>query len=618
MLDGTPFLRKAKKRNQFISTYIYLIFYSNKKLNKESFGSCLFFGELMKNLHLLSNPPSQNYTKSLEHTHDKREIGMEASKVTTPFNIDLLIIPPNILNIIKPVTSLDTYDGASKNFHPDGLYSTEIFGSVGSNTRMIKFSYIDLKIDIFHPTIFFSLMQLKGFYADIISGREFAIFDEDIKDFVKATALTGSTGYQYFIENWKKIEFKKTNSNKREQNIKLIEKYKNKSMLKHIYVMPAGYRDISVDDSGKESSDEINALYYKLIAVSNTLNKAALDISPEAYNTQRMSLQNTFNEIYKMMIGIIEGKNSLYMGKFMARRVYNGTRNVITAMKTSSNILNTEDVPGINDACIGIFQFMKSILPLMYNKIKNGFLSKVFISPQAPALLCNKNTLRSERVDVSVDDFDRWMTDEGINKLIDFYEETSVRDTPIIINDHYLGLVYRGPDNTFKLMHGVDELPSTRSSEHCTPMTYTEFFYSCIYEDASEIPGFITRYPIATDRSTFPAFAFLMSTVNSEKRIALDDNWKHHADAKKIAPRFPIRGEITYDSLAPHPSRHDKLGADHDGDMCSWVTVLSIEAITEVKNAINLRSFYVSSDNKFVHSLSTYPVEYVLKNLTGA
>jgi hypothetical protein len=68
-----------------------------------------------------------------------------------PFNLDLLIVKDEDVKHIRPVTVLDTMEGKTKNFHPDGLFSTEIFGKVGNEIRNRQFSFINLKATIFHP-----------------------------------------------------------------------------------------------------------------------------------------------------------------------------------------------------------------------------------------------------------------------------------------------------------------------------------------------------------------------------------------------------------------------------------------------------------------------------------
>ena len=101
-------------------------------------------------------------------------------KLDVPFNIELLVLDEKIAAGMRPITSLDTYVGATKNFNPDGLYSNEIFGVVGTVARSSRFSYIDLRVPIIHPTIYKTLVQLKGLYKEIMNAKEFAKFDPEL------------------------------------------------------------------------------------------------------------------------------------------------------------------------------------------------------------------------------------------------------------------------------------------------------------------------------------------------------------------------------------------------------------------------------------------------------
>ena len=115
-------------------------------------------------------------------------------RLNVPFNIFLLEITKEILTGLRPVTSLDIFDGSTMNLHEDGLFSQTIFGRVGDELRDLRFSYIDIGIPILHPIVYNTLVRLKGLYGGIMSGTEFAIWNDEIKDFERATALTGKTG----------------------------------------------------------------------------------------------------------------------------------------------------------------------------------------------------------------------------------------------------------------------------------------------------------------------------------------------------------------------------------------------------------------------------------------
>lgn len=482
------------------------------------------------------------------------------SNLDIPFNIDLLQLTPEVTKLIRPVTSLDIFDGLSKNYNSNGLYSTEIFGITGSDARYKKYGYVDLKISIFHPIIYSALLKLKSLYGDIISGKEFAIWDAETSDFVKSNALEGQTGFQFFLDHWMRIDFPRRSSIIREQNILMIEKYKEVALTDKVIVMPASYRDIEVDDNGRESSDEINGLYYKLIAISNTINPGTVKVSPEAYNSQRMSLQNTFIEIYDSIMKIIEGKKNLLMGKWASRKIFNGTRNVITSMDTTSSILGAVNNVSYNNTMIGIYQCMKAMLPVARYQLKTGFLSKVFTGIGAPALLTNKKTLMSERVQLKADIYDQWVTNEGLDTFITSFKETSVRNTPIDISGYYLGLVYKGPDETFKIISGIDDLPAGRLATDCIPLTMALLFYCSIYHIANKYPLYVTRFPILSARSIYPSKTYLKSTIKSEIRKELGEDWLPLGQ-ERIAYEFPTDSDF-FNSLSPNPVFLALLGAD--------------------------------------------------------
>lgn len=538
-------------------------------------------------------------------------------KLPIPFNIDLLQLTPEDTSRIRQVKSLDPFEGATKNFHPDGLYSTQTFGVAGSDARSTKFGYIDLKITVIHPTLFLTLTSMRGLYRDIMAGKEFAVWDTELSDFVKSDIVDGQTGFQFFIEYFPKIKYQETPSVKRQQAIRLLEGKKKKALLDKVLVLPAGLRDMEVDGTGRYTSDEINDLYRKLLAISNTINPSTVSISPEAYNAQRWALQNTFVEIYEYIIKIIEGKKNLMMGKWASRKVFNGTRNVITSLDTVVDELGAPGNVTTNSVAVGIYQASKAILPVTLYQLRTGFLSEVFPAPGAPALLTNKTTLLTERVQLKADVYDRWLSNEGLEKFVSYFKENSIRHNPISIDqDHYLGLIYRGPDQTFKLIHGIDELPEGRNKEDCTPITMAELLYTQIYYIANNYTGFVTRYPITGIGSITPCKLHLKSTVKKETRKELAQDWKEYG-APRISYEFPVTGSEFFNSLSPHLNRMGPMGGDFDGDMTSLTVAYSDDGMKESERHFASKKGYVGTDGKFLMDNNIDTIKYVLFNLTG-
>src|ERR1700756_1019784 len=137
-------------------------------------------------------------------------------KSDVPFNVSILQLTDKKLVGVKPVTKQDIFDGATRNFDEGGLFSVSIFGKVGDEKRSQRFSFIDIKAPIFHPVIYRALSQLKRLYAGIMAGTEYATWNPETKDFERSNSVVGRTGFAFFLEYWRFIEYGDTKSVTRE------------------------------------------------------------------------------------------------------------------------------------------------------------------------------------------------------------------------------------------------------------------------------------------------------------------------------------------------------------------------------------------------------------------
>lgn len=533
-----------------------------------------------------------------------------------PFNISLLELTNQKLQGLKPVRSLDMFEGGTTNFATDGLYSTEIFGKVGDERRGLRFSYIDIKVPVFHPVIHRTLISLKQLYGGIMSGTEYALWNPDIKDFERSDQLHGQTGYHYFALYWKDIEFAQSGSTEREQNILLVKKYQEQAMTTKVIVIPAGMRDLEISEQGHYEKDEINNLYYAILSISNTVPSSVSHSNMELLDNTRHNIQMKFNEIYDTIESMIEGKKKLIMDKWAARRIMNGTRNVITAMNTSTPYLGAPGAIDFNTTVIGTYQYLKTFMPVARYHLRNGFVSGVFRQIGTPVMLVNKATKKSEPVTIKNQVFDRWTTDEGLEKVITSFEDVNIRHRPIEIDGHYLGLIYKGPDNTFKIIQSIDEVPGSRSKLDVTPLTFVELLYLSCYSKMRNYPVLVTRYPITGIGSIYPSIGHMKTTVRHEVRRELNENWEPMSE-EYTAHEFPISGEEFVNSLVPHSSRLKAMGADFDGDTCSCNGLYSDEAVAEITDFLSKKKAYVGTDGNFSSSTDVSTVALVMHNLTS-
>lgn len=477
-----------------------------------------------------------------------------------PFNIDLLIPSPNDVKNIRPIKVLDIFDGLSRNFHPDGLFSVETFGKAGEEKRNRLFSYIDLKLTVFHPVVFKVLCDLKGLYGEIMSGKSYAVFDETTKDFVRSDPLSGETGYSFFLEHFPKLTFEKRASAKREFNVKLIDKYRNNCLMDKLVVMPAGLRDYIVDDNGKPSEDEINGMYRKVLSIANVVDGVNTKLNSQYLDSARFNLQIAVMEIYDYIKNLMEGKSKLVLGKWAGRKIFNSTRNVITSYIPTVDELHNPKTVTVNQTVVGLYQYLRAILPLAIKNVRDVYLRDVFIGPSSPAVLVNKKTLKKEMVHLDAEYYDEWMTYEGLEKVMARFGEETLRHDPLEINGYYIGLIYDDGVH-YKFVQDKDDLPEGRDPKFLRPITYAELLYLSVYKEAPNTPGFVTRYPITGYGSIYPCYIYLKSTVKSLTRKELGNNWE---TTGSIAYEFPDVNSQFYNSMSISPSHLQRLGADFD------------------------------------------------------
>lgn len=522
------------------------------------------------------------------------------------------------LQALKPVKVLDIYDGGSDNFHEDGLFSVSIFGRVGDNARDLRFSYIATGIEVLHPLIFRNVIKLKKFYSEIIKGNAYAVFDSKINDFTPSDAIDGETGYNFFLSYWDRLVFERNDSKQRSARIDFIEKYRHVAKTKEILVLPAGLRDLEVDPDGRDVEGEINEFYRRIISISNTLSSNT-DVNTRITDSARLGIQNAFNSIYTFVIGLCRGKGGFILRKWARRKIFNGTRAVLTAQVPSVNRLSDPDYPSWNNTVMGIAQLMKALLPVAVHKLMHfELVLESFPSGDNSAYLVNKKTLKREMVNVPNRVTDNWTTQKGVESLFQTFMDHGIRKAHVEIEGHYLGLIYRGPNKTFKILYDIDDMDKYpwMDKKHIHPITWVEMVYLMGYKDWNTYPMVSSRYPIAGSGSIYPSYVYVKTTVLSESRYEAHDDGKPNEENRAIV--YPILDNPTFiDSIAVSPSRLAGMGADFDGDMVSGNVLYSEDARREIAKYVNSAAAYIKPNDGLLNSPYTDPIDRVIYNMTG-
>lgn len=481
-----------------------------------------------------------------------------------PFNIFLLKLTPELLRLMRPTTTTEIFETGTRNFHPEGLFSTETFGPLGSKERDGRFSYVNLNTTIFHPLIYKRLGSLKRLYLDVIEGRRYATFSSETKDFEPSNEIEGETGFAFFVNHLPELELKEGDSEIRNLRVKLINENKDNLMVDKVLVNPAGLRDIHIEPSGRVTEDEINKFYRALISISSGIPDTKEARRDPILNHSRLQLQRNFNGIYELIFNTIKGKRGFALGKWASRKVINGTANVISPMKITGPKIGYKGTPGVNSIQVGIYQTIKAALPKTIYFLRSGFLGEVFSGNHSGEVpLTNPKTLMTEWVVPSPEEVEKWTTREGLEGQITRYKIVNFRSKPIRVDGYYLGLLYAGPEG-FRFFHGIEELPEGFSKKNVYPITMTSLYYLSGYTEWSKLVGIMTRYPVTGQGSTVIGNIYCKSTEKVTVRAELGIDWKP-IGPDNVCYEFPdqSRNASTFNSLGVVLTALSPLGADN-------------------------------------------------------
>lgn len=536
-------------------------------------------------------------------------------KKIDPMNVELL--DPNKVpwKLMSPVTSTDVFEGQTTNLHEEGLYSTSIFGRLGTQERDVTESYIDVKLPVFNPIYFNALVSLKGLYKGILSGKVYAEWDEVEKDFIKSNIIDGETGYSFFMKHYGKMQPKKNKSFLRDQRIAIFNDNKDVVLSNKVLVIPAGLRDIDFTPNGVPVEQEVNDLYRKLIFRSRSVLVNDSDLNDPVYDNNRWGIQDAYNTISEFFFSRIDGKTGIIRRKTSRRSIFMATRNVISSRKVS--IENSQDnrTNDINSTIVGLYQALHAFNLVAIHALKNGFLADVFTPGIDMAKLVDKRTKRSVYVEVNGGIVDKFTSPDGLNTLFNGFANPNLRNRIIMVGGSYLGLVFDDGKEVC-LLHDIDDLPPGRDKRFVRPMTYMDLFYTETCKDIESKMAQLTRYPITGIGSIYPSRVIL-------KPLTTGAGYRKHIDLSGEVigefTYFPSYSEkpIYYDGMSVHNSRLSLLGGDFDGDAMSFNSIIGEDSIAEIEALFGRRDFYIGSANELLYEPVQDPHRFLLRALTS-
>lgn len=540
-----------------------------------------------------------------------------------PVNITVLDTPNFILQKhVKRVISAMLYEPSTHNFHPEGLFSEEIFGKVGSPERQEQFGYLELNTEILHPKIFKIVGQLGKLYHDILAGRIYATFDTVEKNFVKSTSDDddADTGFTFFMQHFSEIEFARTESEQRDERIVVLKKYQDRLTLTRHLVEPAGLRDVKNDVSGRLVQDEINQMYTAILMAARSIPKGA---KSTLYDPIRYQLQSRAMELFDYLQNFIDGKYGFIQGAFTRRKIAWGTRNVISAATMIASRPDDPQMLKADEVMAGTYQNIKAFFPVAVYYFNTLFIRPIFGTDRATSVpLIDPETHEIKFVPLDDDVRELWTTRSGLEDIINKFENPEMRKLPVTVEgsdgkDYYLMMVYDQDEEvaTYRSLTDLKEhWQYPVEPDRCRPMTWLEMFYIVASLSAQGRHSEVTRFPATTEANIYPAAPHVRSTVVGRKIRLLDIT---HPDHPAIDfPEYPVLSQPIYDIMAVHPTRLAPLDGDHDGDKLSYDSVWGTDSNEAAKKYLQSPYSVMNSNMDFLTGGSTYLSNLMLHNLT--
>jgi hypothetical protein len=473
---------------------------------------------------------------------------------------------------------------------PNGLYSTQIFGAIGSVVRYSKFGYIDLHTEILHPYIYDLISSMGTMYNNILTGKLYVIFKNG--DFEISDVANGNTGYAFFLSVLKDIKFRHTDSNKRTKIIEVIEKYRKKGTLtsQYLLVLPAGLREFKMKGESQVVEDEINNYYREVLSLSKL---TALINDNDSLDGLRVKLQLSIDKIYKYIYQILEGKKGFLQGEWASVAVEYRSRTVAVGTPTKIVKLHEYKKSFIDTLEIGLTQFIKAIDPLTKHELYQFVYNRINLEANK-FLVYDKGF---KWIDVKPKTVERWTLQDEMDNILNSMVDNAFKEVVVKINNKIFIPVIDTGDTITILTE------NSKVEGEIRGMRYGELFYFLIYKYIYKLPGFITRYPITEQGSLVPVLIDVNSTIiNRNVKIVIDDIEKK----EYYLENYPILDGSWINGMNIPDTRISGLGADFDGDQILLMVVMEEEAIKEVMDFINSPECYIGTTGEPVIELDDF------------
>ena len=401
----------------------------------------------------------------------------------------------------------------------DGFLSNKIFG-ITKEERAGTYAYIDLG----------------GYYLDPSCYKCWCKVDKNIKNIIGKTGTfsidshgfivedpAGKNGIKFLKENIDKINFRRTESMKRDMRVNYLEFNRKKMFINKYIIIPPYYRDTNTSRGGTVGIDGINKLYQRLLLAVQSL-KATQEYGFDASGAMELRVQEMILAIYDWACG--NSNNTVQVDKgaglgqkfgILHHAAMNKTSNYSARLVISAPELKThrpEDMMAdIDHAAVPLFAAIACLRPYIIFWLRRYFENEFVGTEKYPVIdqygKVNYITPKDPLIQFSDDKF--------VSEMERFIHSYNDRFAPIAIqaeeDNKIYYLSFKGSKGESTALTKPIEINST--DPYSRRLTWCDLFFLAAVDQSKGKNVLITRYPIDTRENIVPTGINIASTMDS-------------------------------------------------------------------------------------------------------
>lgn len=469
------------------------------------------------------------------------------------------------VNDLKEVTSSRIYLTENE-FHPQGLFSEEIFGQTDSE-REYRCGYIKLPIHIFNPNIAKTIILRSGGILKKMA------YDETPCTLTEDGILKADEDGQYrglvdLYNIWDKIDIRKTLTTRSKDNLDILTKIPKKLLFNDkILVAPPNMRPMVIRN-GRPAKNALNTIYIGIIGLKSVTSHTTTSDVYQVY----AKFQNYAVQIYEFINNLVSSKTGFFQQQLMSKVTSATARNVITGPKYNSD-----------NPQIGIYHtgYPMHTLLTMFEPFVRFQMKQFFEYSNIQQIHPNPDEINSEELMNIYDD-------EKIENLCKIYKYNP---------GARFHIMYLDAEKTKPIIFdGID----LQNNLHVNrPLTLTDVIFICCYRgiiDAKKLV-YTCRYPMGDHYGAFFTYPVLLSTTQTTKMQWQSQVFETYPVVDPSLDHMKV-STLFADTLVPSNSRLKAIGGDYDGDTVKSTGIWSDEANAEAERLMRSKLYNIRMEGR--------------------